>query len=102
MKRAFQICLLTVVVLVIYDGVGVSAKAPIFKTSYTDTKYEKILPLSKKGKNVIVIMLDRAIGAYVPYLFAETASPFTQIPCPSAPPPISPHRPFSAVTNTCP
>ncbi len=71
MKRAFQICLLTVVVLVIYDGVGVSAKAPIFKTSYTDTKYEKILPLSKKGKNVIVIMLDRAIGAYVPYLFAE-------------------------------
>lgn len=27
--------------------------------------------LSKKGKNVVVIMLDRAIGAYVPYMFNE-------------------------------
>jgi hypothetical protein len=27
--------------------------------------------LSTKGKNVIVIMLDRAIGAYVPYIFNE-------------------------------
>lgn len=71
MKTIFRICLLTGAVLVIYDGVGVNAKAPIFKTSYTDTTYEKILPLSKKGKNVIVIMLDRAIGAFVPYLFAE-------------------------------
>lgn len=29
------------------------------------------IPLSKEGKNVVVIMLDRAIGAYIPYLFAE-------------------------------
>ena len=28
-------------------------------------------PLSRNGKNVVVIMLDRAIGAYVPYLFQE-------------------------------
>ncbi|MBQ6464935.1 MAG: membrane protein insertase YidC [Oscillospiraceae bacterium] len=27
--------------------------------------------LSKKGENVVVIMLDRAIGAYLPYLMAE-------------------------------
>ena len=27
--------------------------------------------LSKKGKNVVVIMLDRAIGGYVPFLFDE-------------------------------
>ena len=27
--------------------------------------------LSKNGKNVIVLMLDRAVGQYVPYLFAE-------------------------------
>ena len=32
---------------------------------------EPDLPLSKKGKNVVVIMLDRAISAYVPYLFHE-------------------------------
>lgn len=71
MKVVFQICLLTGVVLLVYQGVGVSAQAPVFKTSYTDTKYDKILPLSKKGKNVIVLMLDRAIGAFVPYLFDE-------------------------------
>lgn len=29
------------------------------------------LTLSKKGKNVIVVMLDRAMGEYVPYLFNE-------------------------------
>ena len=35
--------------------------------------YDKALnlPLSKTGKNVVVIMLDRALGEYVPYLFHE-------------------------------
>lgn len=32
---------------------------------------EKILPLSTKGKNVIVFMLDRAISGYLPYIFEE-------------------------------
>ena len=27
--------------------------------------------LSKEGKNVVVLMLDRALGEYIPYLFAE-------------------------------
>lgn len=29
------------------------------------------LPMSKSGKNVVVIMLDRGIGEFVPYLFQE-------------------------------
>lgn len=29
------------------------------------------IPMSKSGKNVVVLMLDRALGEYVPYLFAE-------------------------------
>ena len=29
------------------------------------------IPLSREGKNVIVIMLDRAISGYIPYLFQE-------------------------------
>lgn len=29
------------------------------------------LPLSKNGKNVVVLMLDRAMSSYVPYMFAE-------------------------------
>ena len=33
--------------------------------------YYKIFRLSRTGKNVIVFMLDRAIGSYVPYIFDE-------------------------------
>ena len=32
---------------------------------------EGIIPLSKKGKNVVVIMVDAAINGYVPYIFNE-------------------------------
>ena len=32
---------------------------------------EKFLQLSKEGKNVVVIMLDRGMGPYIPYLFNE-------------------------------
>ena len=32
---------------------------------------EMEIPLSKEGKNVVVIMLDRAINGFVPYLFQE-------------------------------
>ena len=32
---------------------------------------EKIIQLSKSGKNVVVIMLDRGMGPYIPYLFNE-------------------------------
>jgi len=37
----------------------------------TDGELERIFPLSKEGKNVIVLMLDRAIGSYIPYIFNE-------------------------------
>lgn len=36
-----------------------------------DTKSEKMFHLSRNGRNIIVIMLDRAIGAYVPFIFNE-------------------------------
>jgi hypothetical protein len=40
--------------------------------SYTKVSVEKpSIPLSKKGKNVIVLMLDRALGTEVPYIFNE-------------------------------
>ncbi len=47
---------------------------------------KQIIPLSKKGMNVIVIMLDRAINGYVPFMFedepllAEEFSGFTHYP----------------------
>ena len=35
------------------------------------TKQDNKFPLSRNGKNVVVIMLDRAIGLYVPYFMQE-------------------------------
>lgn len=46
--------------------------------SYTESREhiadENILTLSKDGENVIVFMLDRAIGTYMPYLLEENES----------------------------
>ncbi len=45
--------------------------------SYVDTFYDedgnvkKLITLSREGKNVVVLFMDRAIGAYVPYLINE-------------------------------
>lgn len=38
-------------------------------TNYDDTSFN--LEFTKSGKNVVVLMLDRAIGAYIPYIFNE-------------------------------
>lgn len=40
-------------------------------SSIENTTTDKILSLSKNGKNIVVFMLDRAIGLYVPYIFNE-------------------------------
>lgn len=39
--------------------------------SKTEESYDGILQLSRTGNNVIVFMLDRAIGEYIPYIFDE-------------------------------
>ena len=39
--------------------------------SKTEESYDGILRLSRTGNNVIVFMLDRAIGEYIPYIFDE-------------------------------
>lgn len=38
-------------------------------TAKADT--DKIIPMSKNGKNVVVLMLDRAISGYIPYMMEE-------------------------------
>lgn len=37
----------------------------------TETVISPIIPVSKSGKNVMVIMMDRAISGYLPYIFEE-------------------------------
>jgi len=42
-----------------------------YKGTAGNTSEEPSIPLSKNGKNVMVIMLDRSIGTQVPYIFNE-------------------------------
>ena len=66
----------------IFFGLGFLNSATIFGkyTSLTNTWFSSTtsktddlgkIPLSKNGKNVIVFMLDRAMGSQVPYIFNE-------------------------------
>jgi YidC/Oxa1 family membrane protein insertase len=55
--------------------ISVSNVAKIYETIEKTTIYKNDedypLKLSRNGKNVVVFMLDRAIGEYVPYIFDE-------------------------------
>lgn len=42
-----------------------------YEESVVQKDYEEFIPLSREGKNVVVIMLDRAISEYIPYMFNE-------------------------------
>ena len=41
------------------------------QVSVSVSQDKKIIPISKKGKNVVVFMMDRAINGYLPYIFHE-------------------------------
>ena len=59
----------------VFAGLGISKIGTVSqgfadaKKSYTDKAPE--FTLSKNGKNVVVLMLDRALGPMLPYLFAD-------------------------------
>lgn len=73
-KSVFQIMIVTMLISSTFSGVKI-AKAlsdEWYKKSIEQAEdYEQIIPISKNGKNVVVIMLDRAISGYVPYLLSE-------------------------------
>lgn len=48
-----------------------SATSDLEKVSKNRAEMTPEFTLSRNGKNVVVIMLDRAIGGFVPYLFEE-------------------------------
>lgn len=50
--------------------VGVTTRADIVM-SEDKIEYEPILPLSTEGQNVVVIMLDKAVTGYIPYIFED-------------------------------
>ena len=52
-----------------YDGYKHSVD--MYQESSVESDAEPFIPLSRTGKNVVVIMLDRAMGTQTPYIFNE-------------------------------
>lgn len=78
LKRAYQIAAITFAVTAIvgivsiertlsFEGHPEKNRAEVTMKSDTD----KIIPMSKNGKNVVVLMLDRAMSGYIPYMLEE-------------------------------
>ena len=64
-------CIGSVSAYQIHNGHKLLEEIAYIKEIPKDSDIEPIIPLSKKGKNVIVFMLDSAISGYVPYLLEE-------------------------------
>lgn len=85
-KAIIQICILCMLVLCGINTNSVHKQMKELEESFSYGVDGQIFTLSKKGKNVIVLMLDRAIGGYIPYIFdecpeiAEEFSGFTYYP----------------------
>jgi len=58
--------------MTIMNTIEINRSVNLLSKSITDEKYSSPkIRLSKSGKNVVVIMLDRALGPYIPYIFNE-------------------------------
>ncbi|MCR5384811.1 MAG: hypothetical protein K6E72_09280, partial [Saccharofermentans sp.] len=51
--------------------IAISVDTSNYNYYYSNTAEEVSIPLTKSGKNVVVLMIDRMNGSYVPYLFNE-------------------------------
>ena len=67
----FAACIAVTAMSVINISGIVSKTAEIEKTSVQVTDDKPGFAMDKKGKNIVVIMMDRAISGFVPYIFNE-------------------------------
>ena len=78
-KLLKDICLLMTVAIIgvsAYNLVRINSQISGVEIKHSDSDkvndaVEPVIHLSKNGKNVLVLMLDRAIGRYLPYIFKE-------------------------------
>lgn len=70
-KYALLAVILVAVVMSGINFVGINKSLEELKTANTGAENETRFTLSKNSKNVIVLMLDRAMGFYVPYILQE-------------------------------
>lgn len=71
-KLAVPILLTAVIALGAMSTMNiVKTKRSVDEISVAQTSEKPNIQLSKTGKNVVVLMLDRAMGEYIPYIFNE-------------------------------
>ena len=78
LKRLFSFVYIVLIISMIVLSVS---NLNVIKKDYSDFEAynsqmeggydKKIIPLSTEGKNVMMIMIDKAVAYYVPYIFAE-------------------------------
>ncbi len=69
----YYVLILSVACLSVFNVYQIQRVVPGLKATVEKMQQEEkaSFQLSKNGKNVVVIMLDRAIGSYVPFIFQE-------------------------------
>lgn len=71
-KAVYPVLILAVMGMSLQNAVGIQSAVPrIRETVVRDDDEKASFTLSRKGRNVIVFMLDRGISAYVPYMLRE-------------------------------
>jgi len=70
-KFVLIVAALSVFMIGIYHVLGICGTYDGFSERYVSTDEIPSIPFSKKGKNVVVLMLDRAMGTELPYILNE-------------------------------
>ena len=65
------VVLVTALLLSLFNFWSIELSLKDFSYSYSNTAEDVSVPMTTKGKNVVVIMMDRMMGAYIPYIFNE-------------------------------
>ena len=66
-----SVILLTAIMVSLFNIQVTEISMKNYSYSYSNTREEVIAPMTTKGKNVVVIMMDRMMGAYIPFIFNE-------------------------------
>ncbi len=71
-RAVLPVMVLALACMSVYNMAGINAQMPEIKKAIDSGDSEMTpIKLSRKGENVIVIMMDRAVGCFIPYLMQE-------------------------------